>query len=578
MNDPNSPATLDIDALSAGNLLMMEAALAVAEERGLLNTDQLREIHSAVSTLSRVLELPPSSIPLAPLLLRPLLKRVVPQRFRVGRKRWSNVRSAIVTLAIAVDLHEPRWPRRFVVPAPWNAQYRAVPVFHRGFIVRFIRFCAVQGIAPELVDDATVQRFKRHVEERSYSPHPRGVVWRCVGLWNRFAGTVPGWPTQRLTPPRKDRKVARPITAYSSAFQEDLRRYLSLLNGADPFAEGAPARPLSTVTIDERRRAFLRAASILVDSGTDLQNIRSLADLVTPVAMRTVLLRLHEHNGRRWTGFAKQVAGYLLHLARSYVRPNQEQISELERIWRKIPHAAPGLTQRARNRLAAFESPVRLRRLFDAPEQAVRLADRRLDSAPVRAAHLHEAAIALQVLVHTALRRRNLIELDIRKHFVRGIRGRITSLRIPGEETKNGRPIDWDVPAAVATRLDRHITVFRPHLPGAGQSSFLFPGAGGRHRNAETIARAIKALVRDYVGAQFTPHLARHIMATLLYADNPSNGAIVQRALGHVSIQTAEKMYGIARSSGALAVLDEVIKRRLQRRIPSRSPSRPRGT
>src|SRR3954449_6362966 len=120
----------------------------------------------------------------------------------------------------------------------------------------------------------------------------------------------------------------------------------------------------------------------------------------------------------------------------------------------------------------------------------------------------------LDLLQVDPMRRSNIatIRLD---DFVRDDKSRIIRLRISGQRVKNGVMIDTLIPVDLAKRIQTHVATFRPHLRGSS-SLWLFPSPGGKSRSANNVTSTIRAIVVRMLGVQFTPHLARHILATRL--------------------------------------------------------------
>ena len=168
----------------------------------------------------------------------------------------------------------------------------------------------------------------------------------------------------------------------------------------------------------------------------------------------------------------------------------------------------------------------------------------------MKAARLSQRALALAILFTKPLRVENLVALDLARHFRRDSKGRVISIRIPGSETKSGRDIEAMLDRKLAMRFATHVKTYRPRLPGS-QSSALFPGPTGDPIDPATISRNLKRLIENQVGAEFNPHLVRHLIPTLLFAEDASNGPVAQRMLDHSQLKTTEKHYGTARTRGA---------------------------
>jgi integrase len=77
------------------------------------------------------------------------------------------------------------------------------------------------------------------------------------------------------------------------------------------------------------------------------------------------------------------------------------------------------------------------------------------------------------------------------------------------------------------------------------------------------MARELKRLVEDQVGAEFNVHLVRHLAATLLLDADPRNMVLAHRLLDHADLKTTERYYGDARTRGAQREWATTLERKL---------------
>jgi integrase len=187
---------------------------------------------------------------------------------------------------------------------------------------------------------------------------------------------------------------------------------------------------------------------------------------------------------------------------------------------------------------------------------------------PVRAAQLHEIALALDILLKDPIRRGTLAAINIVEHVRRTSEGRITGLFIPGRESKNGIPIETFFDPVLAERFERHLTTFRCHIRGAS-GPFLFPSPDCGPRNAANLAKRLKRTVEDELGVSFNVHLVRHIAATIIFEADPKNAPLAQRLLRHTSLAQTETMYGERRSRSAQAQWSAIIENELRSKRPT---------
>ena len=105
----------------------------------------------------------------------------------------------------------------------------------------------------------------------------------------------------------------------------------------------------------------------------------------------------------------------------------------------------------------------------------------------VLAAQLHEAAAAKALLATHQLSLGDIAVLDTGRHFERDRQRRIRRIKIPACESSLPLDIDILVPEYFAERLERHLQVFRPHLPGAEESMNLFPAYSKTHLTVDEL-------------------------------------------------------------------------------------------
>lgn len=310
---------------------------------------------------------------------------------------------------------------------------------------------------------------------------------------------------------------------------------------------------------------LIRAASLVAESLGGVDKVTSLSDVVHPDNFKHVLVHHYQRAGGRWLGIAANMASALIMAAKLHVQVDAKTMKQLEQLRRAVTNAIAeerrtnrGLTSRVRARIAAFDDPRIVQRLFRLPQETYRTALAMADKRPARAAQAHERTLALDILLHHPLRLGNLASLRADTHFIRNRQGRIIQLVIPGSEMKNGEDFRGDIPPDLGARIERHLRHFRLHLPGNG-GPYLFPSPKGGARSPRNLARCLTDLVAKGLGVQFTPHLVRHLAARLLLDADPNNAVVAQRVLGHASIKTTERMYGALRNRSALTQWHDLV-------------------
>jgi hypothetical protein len=163
-------------------------------------------------------------------------------------------------------------------------------------------------------------------------PKPRDVVRRIPNIWNEMSERSEVWPKVKLTtlsfksPPR--RLQWRDL---SESFRCDAEAYLAMRAEADLFDErpNAPRRPLAESTRHQQREYIRLAASVLIESGIPVENIKSLADLIEPERFKIVLRHYRGADGQP-NAFVIGLAKTLIKVADYHVGADPEHVDRLK--------------------------------------------------------------------------------------------------------------------------------------------------------------------------------------------------------------------------------------------------------
>ena len=170
------------------------------------------------------------------------------------------------------------------------------------------------------------------------------------------------------------------------------------------------------------------------------------------------------------------------------------------------------------------------------------------------------------------LRIGNLAKIDMRKNLI--ARGKRVYLVVPEGDTKNGEPIDFELPAEVVEIVGWYVREYRPHLLRAPTDA-LFPGEGSGPKSAQGLGAQIKAASFQFTGLTVNPHLFRHAGAKIFLDQRPGQYEVVRQVLRHRSIETTTSFYAGAetRSAGQhyAAIIDRL------RTDPNSTPARRTG-
>lgn len=511
----------------------------------------------ALNTVARALGLPLDAIPAAPARLRPLLAGVTPAMARVSTGSWRN---ALSLLGGAVDHVEGGiLPRRFD-SAPSEAwAERLASLRKRGHAVyylgRLARYATQRGVEPDGVDDGLIVRYLADLTSRSLVAEPARVARETARAWNHAGDTHDDWPPQRLTVPDNTVRYSLPWSSYPAALQEEVERWIDWL-GRDPFVS-RPFKPLRPQSLEARRKQLVLYLGALVEAGEDPATVTCLAQVVTLAHARRGLKVIYERGGQQRTHHVAHIAGLLLILARHWVKLPRDEVEELRAIARNLRPEPIGLAPRNEARLVQVQDPARLQAVLTLPMRVAKKVNR-AGAPTVVLARLMESAVAVELLLMTGLRIRNLAELEIGRTLLLRPDGG-ANIIIPASEVKNRTPITVDLPAESAQLLRRHIDRYRPLL-GEAKSAWLFPGARpGTRKTTEALRSQVSKAMAQLAGVHWHPHLFRHLLAFLQLDADPRADGIVTRALGHKRADTTRLHYAGFQTKAAIRLHDELV-------------------
>jgi integrase len=419
------------------------------------------------------------------------------------------------------------------------------------------RLCqlAAKGISHE-ISKADLQEFLTWLETRTLCPKPRDVVRRIPHVWNDAQRTVAGWPQLELaTLSFKGPRKRLPMQALSMSFQRDAKAYLAMWADPDVFDErpDAPSRRLAESTLHQQSEHIRLAASVLIESGVAVDDIRCLADLVRPENLKTILRHYHSRANGQPNAFVICLAKTIIQVAQYHAGATPEEIAQLKRIAAKLPAVPLDLTSKNKTLAVQFESEHLRAKLLFLPEQVMAEVAQSLARGSLRFVDA-QVAVAIDIDLVLPLRPQNLISLDSRRHFIEpdGPNGRVI-LRIPAQETKSKlQDLIAEIPADVAKRLRWYRRHILPRL-NADVNGPLFVTAQGQPKTQETLSHQITKLIRRRLGVHLTPHQPRHLAAIWYLDEHPEDFETPRAFLGHAWSKPTRVYAGSSsrRASGA---------------------------
>lgn len=517
------------------------------------------DLTSAVRRIASLLGQRPEDIVADAAAIRQRLAPFTAAGAGMSRGRWRNVRSLFTVALQTTGVRVMRRRLRQVLTPPWLDLLRCIPDRYERFrLSRLAGFCAVQGIAPEQVNDTVLAAFGADLLRHSLIDRPKQVHREACLAWNRCAATITGWPQIRFRVPENRRDYALPLSAYPPSFGSDVAAYLTHLAGTDLFAEIArrPARP---ITLKATRLRLMQIAAALVHTGRDPASIRSLADLVAIDAAKQALAFFWERNGKRKTGQLHHFARLITNIGKHWCRVPPDHLAHLQAMRRQVDPGTPRLTARNRARLLQFEDPENVVRLLALPEKVARRVGRSDPVAYNDAVRL-QSVVAIAIVLAAPMRVKNLASLTLDRHLVRTRAGgdAMLHLVIPATEVKNDVGMEFPLPPDVRELLDLYLRRVRPLL-SRDPSPFLFPARQGGAKTAAQLAAQIQRALKQETGLDLNIHAFRHLCALLFLRHHPGDYETVRQLLGHKSLATTVGTYCGLEQKDALRRYDAVL-------------------
>jgi integrase len=548
----------------------LEDVLGVVTRSQALTPRQQQDMASALRTLARLLNRPLSCFPCDLPSVRRLLERIAPARYRISRRRWANIRS-LVFKAIALA-GVPRLPGRSSEPPSPGWLDLFAPLPYRPFQVALLPFaksCSRRNIGPDLVDQATFERFARDLEDLSGRSRPREAYLDACRAWNRAGERYRHWPAFRVRVAYRRRQYALDWAAFPASLKGDIDAMARAAISPDPIS-ATSRRPIRLVSAENRVRLLRAFASAIVHKGRDPRSLRSIGNLVELDGARQGLTFLYERAGKKTTTHLHQMANLLCTVARHWVGVPEAHLQELQILRKRLDPGRHGMTEKNRTTLRCFEDESLVDRFLSLPARLWRRHRHEPDLKIAEAVEL-QIAFAIELLTMAPMRCRNLASIRLDQNIIdNGVgRQRRVHLFFSPEEVKNEAELEFELPGSTIALLDAYLTRVRPMLERV-PSPYLFPGAGSRHKVGSLLSEQIADLVEAEVGVRLTAHQFRHLAGFLYLKAHPGGHEVVRRLLGHKSIETTIRFYAGMEAAAAI--------RHYDRHIASRRAEMVRGT
>jgi len=520
-----------------------------------------RNLCSAIRGLGKLMARPLHQLPAHPRFYRDVLSGVHPEHCGFSESRIRNIKSdvrfALRHTGCIGNGHTYMAPFTEEWQSLWDA---AAPCGSlRRYISRLMHFCSANGIAPQDVDDTVSEMFLTAMIEESFIKDPTTTHRGIIHLWNKAIDAVPGWPQRVLTVPRYRQTYTIPLEDFPEVFQREVNALFDRWAGKDLLDDEAPLKPMKPKTIQSRRYRLRQIVTGIVRSGVSIDDVTSLTQVVE-IDMAKAALKFHlDRKGGETSTQIHSLAVLIKMIAKHWVRVDEEHLEALKRLCKKVEPQQDGLTEKNRDRLRQFNDERNIALLLDYPSRIATDVAGRNDIRRRDAIDL-QIALAVEILTMAPIRAANLVGIEVDRHIVRSRQGRkgIVHLVIPGTETKNGEPLEFELPPETVRLLDLYLERFHPILTDM-RSCYLFPGATEGPKGRELLGDQISKRVFKATGLRVNLHLFRHIAAKLYLDRHPGGYEVVRRLLGHKTMDSTVRFYAGLETAAAGKHFDETI-------------------
>ena len=499
-------------------------------EQANLSPIQKRDQISAVKTTVRLLGATPAEIDADPIRLRKRLETIAPQAVGLSRGRWNNIRSLVgKALALARPVLPGRQTARLL--PEWEALFAPLSRNRAAGLLAMARYLSVREVRPDKVTLADLEAYHEAILSDRLRAKPEqtwdGIVW----TWNACWREVAGWPDIEISRESRREVYSLPWPDFPPSLKADVDAFLLRLSGAD-LSEDGPTRAARASTLETREKQLRVAASALAHQGVERESIGAISDLVTLERFKLILRFLLDRHDGQTSPQVAQIAAFLKGVARHWAKADDLTLLQMQKVASRLSTGRRGLTAKNRERLRPFDDPQTVALFLGLP-QRIRREVEKDPRTPERKAVMAQMAAAIAILLVVPLRIGNLAKIDMRRNLIP--RGKRVYLVVSEGDTKNGEPVDFELPPEIVEIVGWYVREYRPHLLRAPTDA-LFPGEGSRPKSAEGLGAQIKAASFQFTGLTINPHLFRHA------------GAKIFSTSGRASTRSSDRFSAIVRS------------------------------
>lgn len=520
---------------------------------------------AAVRWLGRIDDTPLSSIPLDDVryLVDDRYKRIREHK-SLTKTRRSNIVTLLNRVLVDTGILKAGTRRGGATSHAWTALVRLLPCQDAIQNLSTLgKFCSGRGIGPTEVTLEVWQEFADETLNLSTFKKPRATLQKTLRTSNAARKAIQGWPLPEFPNLTNPRTWSISRDRLPASFWADVDTYVELSGkpSKNVFDKSA-AKQLRPDTLVRYREVAWRTASAQVHAGRNPAEIVNLAGMLDISWLQEGLNWQRERAGGKFLKDHLNMAAAWLSMADNYVRPGEAVRDVMRKEIFDIIDDELGpadFSEKNMKKLDQFSSPEIVNEFLFLPYKIMaELKKKKVIT--VEDATEMMAAVAIELLHATMIRRKNLSNLDLAKHFwpAYPTKDGKWHILIDMDEVKNKQPLRFPLQKQTIALIQFYMKKCRPLLK-KNSTNLLFLRTDGTPKGLCMVADLVKRTVHRHLDLDVNVHLFRHI-GTVIYLDaHPGDFGTPKIMLGHKSQLTTEKFYARLKSTKAIEHFTSVV-------------------
>jgi site-specific recombinase XerD len=519
---------------------------------------------SALSALARVMQTPLDAILLDERYLLDTCYRAIRADKSIKPKRRAAIISLLNRILKRAGIIKVGSRRSGKTTLAWNTLVLSLPKKDdKTGMSTFAKYCSNTCIEPGDVRISHWIAFADETIHHSSFKKPRETVARVVRISNRMRNQAVDWPLPEFPTLLNPRQVSIPKSDLPKSFWDDIDTYViaSSTPSADIF-DVMSAKQLAPDTLQRYSDEAWRTASAQVHQGRPAAEIVNLAALLDVEWLKAAMRWFHDHAGKKFLKDHLNIAATWVSFAKHYVRVPAEVIEILQKdimgmIDKKLGPAQ--FSTRNIEKLDQFNNQQTVDEFLMLP---YRIMDEVRSKKVITTADATQmmAAVAIEILLATMVRLKNVTKADLKKNFwpAKPVPDGTWSYKVVAKDVKNHKDLHFKFAKTTTGLIQFYLAKCRPLLLKK-PTDCLFIAVNGDPKSRSTMAELVTRTVRQRCNLDVNVHLFRHIGAMLYLEQHPGNLEVVSKMLGHSTPRTTEKFYARLKATKAIELFSHAV-------------------